>query len=305
MDYSSDDSIGFDNDEITEVKRVLREAKARKRTLNMKLSTQSEKMALDRCEMQAAYKKQFNEIQRLTAQVNELDLELRNARFEIGHSCLKETKKNEEIAILQSEHRSLMNEMQKKLEEKDRIHSEQLAFILKESDKLSSLVSSVHSSVCDSSKYLEYKSCKQLLSTATKEAASLRAYVASVSNGKAESKSHRTPHEVRPALTVKASHLMPSQVAVVPSPPSSSSSGSSLDSTLMDMCRSLEEENSTLTTSLDQMRRRLAAAEEEIAKNNLIPHYRLAIVRARTYTANLLEQLKREQVTLFLHCWYS
>lgn len=74
------------------------------------------------------------------------------------------------------------------------------------------------------------------------------------------------------------------------------SSSSSLDRTLMDMCRSLEEENSTLTSSMDQLKRRLAAAEEEIAKNNLIPHYRLAIVRARSYTANLLEQLKREQV---------
>ena len=65
----------------------------------------------------------------------------------------------------------------------------------------------------------------------------------------------------------------------------------------MDMCRNLEEENCNLSSSLEQLKRRLALAEEEVAKNNLIPHYRLAIVRARSYSANLLEQLKREQVS--------
>eukprot|EP01034_Spumella_vulgaris_P036888 gene36888-45503_t len=70
-----------------------------------------------------------------------------------------------------------------------------------------------------------------------------------------------------------------------------------VDSSLLDMCRSLEEENHTLLTSMDTMKSQLAAAQSETDQNKLIPHYRLAIIRSRSYTANLLEQLKREQFT--------
>lgn len=63
------------------------------------------------------------------------------------------------------------------------------------------------------------------------------------------------------------------------------------------MCRSLEEENSTLQETVQSLKDQLAEAKRESAASQLIPHYRLAIVRSRTYAANLMEQVKREQDT--------
>jgi hypothetical protein len=63
------------------------------------------------------------------------------------------------------------------------------------------------------------------------------------------------------------------------------------------MCRSLEEENRSLTETVETMKVQLAESNRDASLNRLIPHYRLAIVRSRTYAANLLEQVKREQAT--------
>ena len=64
----------------------------------------------------------------------------------------------------------------------------------------------------------------------------------------------------------------------------------------MDICHGLEEENRILTDTMDTMRVQVDEANREVAVNKLIPHYRLAILRSRTYACNLIEQLKREQV---------
>ena len=146
----------------------------------MKMAVHSERLVSDRDDMERAFKKQVGDIQRLTTKVNDLELELRSARFEIGHSVLQETKKKEEISILQCEHRKIVTDLQSKLDEKERLHNEHLNHVLRETDKLSSLLSSIYSSASESNGYLEYKSCKQLLSAAAKVASSLRHYLTSV-----------------------------------------------------------------------------------------------------------------------------
>jgi hypothetical protein len=54
---------------------------------------------------------------------------------------------------------------------------------------------------------------------------------------------------------------------------------SGCDSALLDMCRSLEEENRALSDTVDTLRTQLAEAGRDASINKLIPHYRLAIVR--------------------------
>jgi hypothetical protein len=54
---------------------------------------------------------------------------------------------------------------------------------------------------------------------------------------------------------------------------------SGCDSALLDMCRSLEEENRALSDTVDTLRTQLAEASRDASINKLIPHYRLAIVR--------------------------
>lgn len=48
---------------------------------------------------------------------------------------------------------------------------------------------------------------------------------------------------------------------------------------MLDMCRSLEEENASLSENVHALREELADAKREAASSQLIPHYRLAIIR--------------------------
>ncbi len=85
---------------------------------------------------------------------------------------------------------------------------------------------------------------------------------------------------------------------------------------MLEMCRSLEEENVSLSKTIEDLKQQLAEAKREASASQLIPHYRLAILRytgyhfhdftlhlsfshhrSKTYASNLLEQIQREQVT--------
>jgi phosphoenolpyruvate-protein kinase (PTS system EI component) len=66
---------------------------------------------------------------------------------------------------------------------------------------------------------------------------------------------------------------------------------------MLEMCRNLEEENAVLNETVNSLKEQLAESKRESAACQLIPHYRLAIVRSRSYAASLLEQIRREQVS--------
>lgn len=68
-----------------------------------------------------------------------------------------------------------------------------------------------------------------------------------------------------------------------------------LDGALLDMCKHLEEENMHLESSLAVAMAELEELKRESSVSKLIPHYRLAIVRARAHASALSEQLQREQ----------
>lgn len=66
---------------------------------------------------------------------------------------------------------------------------------------------------------------------------------------------------------------------------------------MLDMCRNLEEENVSLINEVESLKEQLVTAKRESAASQLIPHYRLAIIRSRTYAAALQEQIEREKGT--------
>ena len=68
-----------------------------------------------------------------------------------------------------------------------------------------------------------------------------------------------------------------------------------LDGALLDMCKHLEEENLRLESALAVAHAELEELQRESAASKLIPHYRLAIVRARAHATNLADQLQRTQ----------
>lgn len=70
-----------------------------------------------------------------------------------------------------------------------------------------------------------------------------------------------------------------------------------VDNVMLDMCRNLEDENVSLINEVESLKEQLATSKRESAASQLIPHYRLAIIRSRTYAAALQEQIEREKAT--------
>jgi hypothetical protein len=75
------------------------------------------------------------------------------------------------------------------------------------------------------------------------------------------------------------------------------SADNAVDAALFDVCKKLEEENASLTETIESLQQQLAETKKEATAIQLIPHYRLAIVRMKTYATNLVEQIKREEET--------
>lgn len=71
-----------------------------------------------------------------------------------------------------------------------------------------------------------------------------------------------------------------------------------LDGALLEMCKHLEDENTRLESALAVAQADVEEAQRESSASRLIPHYRLAIVRARAQASTLAQQLEREQVRL-------
>lgn len=63
---------------------------------------------------------------------------------------------------------------------------------------------------------------------------------------------------------------------------------SAVDSSLLDMCRNLEEENIGLTETIADLKNQLTEAKREAAASKLIPHYRLAVMRYGSIGRNLV-----------------
>lgn len=63
------------------------------------------------------------------------------------------------------------------------------------------------------------------------------------------------------------------------------------------MCKNLEDENEHLTLEIQKLKNTIQTIEQESMQAKLIPHYRLAILRARTHAANLMEQINKEKVS--------
>ena len=76
---------------------------------------------------------------------------------------------------------------------------------------------------------------------------------------------------------------------------STSSIPDPLDSALLDMCKHLEDENSKLHQTIQSLNEELQLSQRESSISKLIPHYRLAIVRCKSQLAHSKEQLKTEQ----------
>eukprot|EP01032_Pedospumella_encystans_P010717 gene10717-12503_t len=150
-----------------------------------------------------------------------------------------------------------------------------------ECDKFIKTLTSLYKSVFDGrgTNALAPKTTKQLLDKAAKDAEQLKVFLTNRSAVAVGEEQDRISAALQSRLTTNTT------------------ADQGCDNALLDMCRSLEEENRALTDTVEALKVQLAEASRDASINRLIPHYRLAIVRSRTYAANLLEQVKREQAT--------
>jgi hypothetical protein len=54
---------------------------------------------------------------------------------------------------------------------------------------------------------------------------------------------------------------------------------STVDAAMLEMCRNLEDENVALSKQVEDLKHQLTDAKREGSASQLIPHYRLAILR--------------------------
>ncbi|KAJ1427781.1 hypothetical protein B484DRAFT_397094, partial [Ochromonadaceae sp. CCMP2298] len=201
--------------------------------------------------------------------LSQAEFELKEARFEINQFGDREGKLKDERRGVENRSREMLADLQVQVQESKRFTEDRSAIALFECDKLAKTLSALYKSVVGGSTGAP-KTTRQLLDKALQDTAQLRAFLAS-----------------KGAVLLEEPTLGPGLRG--------RGDANSCDNALLDMCRSLEEENKALSDTVDTLRTQVAQGARDASVSRLIPHYRLAIVRSRTYAANLLEQLRREQ----------
>lgn len=245
-----------------------------------------DKHSADQSELELIVKKQAAELSRTKALLSQTDFDLREARYEINQILARETALKEEKHIMEQKNVETIAELRAQLESKQRAQEERTTVVVFECDKLIKTLASVYRAVFDgrsANSALTPKTTKQLLDKATRDAEHLRDFL--------QSKSSALLSEEQEHVLITKNNKKSVRLQVYPcmyrSPCADASTciatgmqaDSGCDNALLDMCRSLEEENRALSDTVDALRAQLAEASRDASINKLIPHYRLAIVR--------------------------
>eukprot|EP01032_Pedospumella_encystans_P014223 gene14223-16352_t len=282
-EISDDDDASYNlpDDEVREIKRAMRVAKARKQSLSMQMKHKIDRNSADRNELESIIRKQSAELARTQSLLSQADFDLKEARYEINRINEREIKVNEEKRLIETKSKDVIAELKHQLQQKTTSMEERNQVAVYECDKLIKTLTSLYKSVFDGrgTNASAPKTTKQLLDKAAKDAEQLKGFLTSRSAVAVGEEQDRISAALQNRLTTNTT------------------ADQGCDNALLDMCRSLEEENRALTDTVEALKVQLAEASRDASINRLIPHYRLAIVRSRTYAANLLEQVKREQAT--------
>jgi len=251
---------------------------------------------------------QFEECRRLSSELELRDRELKECRYEMKQmqarlSMLQTSEQSWETKISNatSNLKQSCDLAERALEEKKRI-------VQAECDRLIRLVSGIerhtthgHHAVASRTTIgllLKTRHGLENLKRAVIEGGTTLATSSSSSSSSSSvddfgSSALRSP----PALQTLASSSLAAASAVLASAGGNSGSvrADALDGALLEMCKHLEEENMRLESALAVAQSELEELQRESSASKLIPHYRLAIVRARAHATTLADQLQREQ----------
>jgi seryl-tRNA synthetase len=138
------------DDEVKEVKRAMREARARKKSLESKMKGQLSRDAHERSELDIIIKSLREELDTTKAALSDAKYDLKEAKFEISQLSTKCTKLNEERKLLESVHHAQQLELQLKMESTLKKNEEKHHLISLETEKISRVAEKLVNDVTDS-----------------------------------------------------------------------------------------------------------------------------------------------------------
>lgn len=249
--------------------------------LARKLRASSERSNVEKEEIIHVNKSQGAEIEKLRKRLNDADYNMREAKYEITQLTHKLEKTAMDHDVAEARHKETIDELKAQLDMANNTNTERYKAINVECQNAVNLIEAIHKSIMQDSRESSIpKTTKHLLEKALKNLSNLKR-VASA-NTKEDPESYSSSPN-RQLLTSSVSSVSVRNAAA------------SMDSTLLEVCRNLEDENISLAASVESLKSSLNDALRDCQASKLIPHYRLAIVRSRSYAANLLEQNQREQ----------
>lgn len=238
--------------------------------MTSRMKNQWERDTAEKSELEAILRATSSNLEQTKKRLTECEFDLREAKFELHQLTGIHSKAKEERIRQDQLHRSEMAELAAKAEASKSAHNEKAAVIAMECERITKLLETFclnhdgrkAESICRTKRHLLDKA----------QAAVNKIHALAATNGSAQ---HTTP---APRTKLKNADV-------------------TVDSAMLDMCRNLEDENAALAEQVEALKAQLSAAQREASASQLIPHYRLAIVRAKSYAANLAEQIVREQAT--------
>lgn len=189
------------------------------------------------------------------------EMQLREANFDKKQFNSQLEKVREEKNLIDRKSDDVISELERNLSMLKQETANRNNLALLECDKVLRTVSALHSSAFDAGAGQSINTprlARQLLDRIAVDINSLKATIAGV----------RSSTRSAAAATAAAAAV---HTLATPDP--------GYDQALLEMCRSLEEENKTLSDSVCALKAELAQAKKDASAHRLIPHYRLAIIR--------------------------
>jgi hypothetical protein len=229
-----------------------REARARKKAMDAKLKQRWQRDDSERVETDAMLKEARNELNTCQQRCSEYEFELRQAKYDMSQMVNKYNKLKEEKDLSESIQKNKLLESQFQLESTIKRQEEKYHIIAMESEKnariLEKMVSQVGFDV--GKKHDGGRTYHHLLEKVV-----------------------AGNHRIRTVVNSSSGPLQPIETSMM------ATVESAVDSAMLEMCRNLEEENVILTERVESLKQQVQETQRTATASQLIPHYRLAIVR--------------------------
>lgn len=231
--------------------------------------------------------------------------ELREAKYEIHNLTLRcrkaeDTNRKNEVAG-----KALVNTLRQSLEKNERDRTNRDSLLLDDCERLLRLLNSIEKHSLHGHHLVASRTATTLLLKLRQNIDSMKCTIQQSANNVINAIAQDAP--IACSNTTSPSEVMeggpkssvegPSDIVLGGNALNLNINTETLDSTLLEMCRQLEDENAKQARVVSALKLELEEAQRDAAVSKLIPHYRLVIMRTRNQLTELEEQLRTEKET--------